>query len=79
MQNKNKDIFYKYTVTLQWPQIARNRSIETLRDRPDIMQEMNHFMQKVENVTKLILKKLWKELYLQWQMMDMMKAIFRIF
>ena len=57
MQNKNKDIFYKYTVTLQWPQIARNRSIETLRDRPDIMQEMNHFMQKVENVTKLILKK----------------------
>ncbi len=57
---KDKEVFYKYTVTLQWPQLARNRSVETLQERPDIMQEMNHFMQKIENVTKLILKKSYK-------------------
>ena len=57
---KDKEVFYKYTVTLQWPQLARNRSVETLQERPDIMQEMNHFMQKIENVTKLILKKPYK-------------------
>ena len=57
---KDKEVFYKYTVTLQWPQLARNRSVETLQERPDIMQEMNLFMQKIENVTKLILKKSYK-------------------
>ena len=37
--------------------VARNRSLETLQERPDIVQEMNHFRQKIENVLKLILKK----------------------
>ena len=46
MQKKtqNKETFFKYIVTLRWPQVARNRSIETLQERPDIVQEMNHFM-----------------------------------
>ena len=51
---KNKEGFYKYTITLMWPQIARHRSIDTLQERPDIIQEMNHFMQKIETVCKLI-------------------------
>ena len=57
---KNKEVFYKYTITLMWPQIARHRSIDTLQERPDIIQEMNHFMQKIETVCKLILKRSYK-------------------
>jgi len=59
-KRQSKEHFYKYTVTLKWPQVARNRSIETLKERPDIVQEMNHFMQKIENICKLILKKEYK-------------------
>lgn len=51
------ETFYKYSVILKWPMVARNRSLETLQERPDIVQEMNHFRQKIENVLKLILKK----------------------
>ena len=54
---KNNEIFYKYSITLKWPEIARNRSIETIQSRPDIVHQMNNFMQKVENVCKLILRK----------------------
>ena len=59
-QKNNQEIFYKYSITLKWPEIARNRSIATLKTRPDIAQAMNHFMQKVENVTQLILKRPYK-------------------
>ena len=54
---KNNEIFYKYSITLKWPEIARNRSIETIQSRPDIVHQMNNFMQKDENVCKLILRK----------------------
>lgn len=57
---QNKEIFFKYIVTLKWPQVARNRSVETLQERPDIVQEMNHFREKLERVCKLILKKNFK-------------------
>lgn len=57
---QNKDTFFKYIVTLKWPQVARNRSVETLQERPDIVQEMNHFREKLERVCKLILKKNFK-------------------
>ena len=59
MQKKtqSKETFFKYIVTLRWPQVARNRSVETLQERPDIVQEMNHFREKLERVCKLILKK----------------------
>ena len=50
-------IFYKYSVILKWPLNARNRSADTLKERPDIVQDMNHFRQKIENVCKLILKR----------------------
>ena len=57
---QNKETFFKYIVTLKWPQVARNRSVETLQERPDIVQEMNHFREKLERVCKLILKKNFK-------------------
>ena len=57
MPKKTHDVFYKFSVVLKWPQIARNRSIDTLQERPDIVQEMNHFRQKIENVLNLIVKK----------------------
>lgn len=62
MQKKtqNKETFFKYIVTLKWPQVARNRSVETLQERPDIVQEMNHFREKLERVCKLILRKEYK-------------------
>ena len=34
-KRQSKEHFYKYTVTLKWPQVARNRSIETLKERPE--------------------------------------------
>ena len=43
-----------------WPNVARHRSIETLQESPDIIKDMNHFMQKIETVCKLILKKSYK-------------------
>lgn len=57
---QNKETFFKYIVTLKWPQVARNRSVETLQERPDIVQGMNHFREKLERVCKLILKKNYK-------------------
>ncbi len=57
---QNKETFFKYIVTLKWPQVARNRSVETLQERPDIVQGMNHFREKLERVCKLILKKNFK-------------------
>jgi hypothetical protein len=53
---KDKKIF-KYKIIVKWPAICRNRSVETLQDRPDIVEQMNHFRNKLSNVCKLILKK----------------------
>lgn len=54
---ENKSIVYKYSVKLMWPAMCRNRSVEILKDRPDLVDHMNKFRQKVENVLKLISRK----------------------
>jgi len=58
MAEKNK--FYKYNIKLRWPAICRNRSIQTLQERPDLVDQMNFFRTKVSNVCKLILRKSFK-------------------
>ena len=52
MQRKNK--FYKYTLKLQWPAVCRNRSVEILKDRPDLVDQIEKFRKKIDNVTKII-------------------------
>jgi len=54
---ENKSIVYKYSVKLMWPAMCRNRSVEILKERPDLVDHMNKFRQKVENVLKLISRK----------------------
>jgi len=51
---------FKYRIVVKWPAICRNRSVEILKERPDIVEQMNHFRNKIENVCKLILKKEYK-------------------
>jgi hypothetical protein len=53
MPNNN----YKYHMTVRWPATCRNRSYEILKERPDLVEQMNHFRQKVDRVCKLILRK----------------------
>jgi len=40
-----------------WPAVCRNRSVEILKDRPDLVDQMNKFRQKVENVLKIVCRK----------------------
>ena len=51
---ENKSVVYKYSVKLMWPAMCRNRSVEILKERPDLVDQMNKFRQKVENVLKLV-------------------------
>jgi len=52
-----KSIVYKYSLKLMWPAMCRNRSIEILKERPDLVDQMNKFRQKVDNVLRLICRK----------------------
>ena len=52
---KNK--FYKYSLKLRWPAVCRNRSIEILKERPDLAEQMNRFREKVSNVLKIVCRK----------------------
>ena len=54
---ENKSVVYKYSVKLMWPAMCRNRSVEILKERPDLVDQMNKFRQKVENVLKLVSRK----------------------
>jgi len=54
---QNKAVVYKYSVKLMWPAMCRNRSVEILKDRPDLVDQMNKFRQKVDNVLKLVSRK----------------------
>ena len=54
---QDKAIVYKYSLKLMWPAMCRNRSVEILKDRPDLVDQMNKFRQKVENVLKLVSRK----------------------
>ena len=47
---ENKSVVYKYSVKLMWPAMCRNRSVEILKERPDLVDQMNKFRQKVENL-----------------------------
>lgn len=50
-------IVYKYSLKLMWPAMCRNRSVEILKERPDLVDQMNKFRQKTDNVLKLICRK----------------------
>ena len=54
---QNKSIVYKYSLKLMWPAMCRNRSIEILKERPDLVDQMNKFRQKTDNVLRLICRK----------------------
>ena len=56
----NNKTHYKYHITLRWPGACRNRSLETLQERPDLVEQMNHFRVKIGRVCGLILKKKYK-------------------
>ena len=50
-------IFYKYSLKLMWPAVCRNRSVEILKERPDLVDQMNNFRTKIDNVLKIICRK----------------------
>tara|TARA_B100000902_G_scaffold215805_1_gene205226 strand:- start:637 stop:1002 length:366 start_codon:yes stop_codon:yes gene_type:complete len=52
--------FYKYSLKLRWPAVCRNRSIEVLKERPDLIEQMNMFRDKINNVLKIICRKKWQ-------------------
>ena len=54
MKNKKN---YKYHMTVKWPATCRNRSYETLKERPDLVEQMNVFRQKINTVCDLIMRK----------------------
>lgn len=50
-------VFYKYSLKLMWPAMCRNRSVEILKERPDLVEQMNMFRQKIDNVLKIVCRK----------------------
>jgi hypothetical protein len=57
VQNKENNNFYKYSLRLQWPAVCRNRSVEILKERPDLVTQMEQFRIKISNVLKLVCRK----------------------
>ena len=55
---KNK--FYKYSLKLRWPSVCRNRSIEILKERPDLAEQMNRFREKASNILKIVCRKSYR-------------------
>jgi len=53
---KNK-IVYKYSLKLRWPATCRNRSVEILKERPDLIDTMNNFRSKIDNILKIVCRK----------------------
>ena len=49
--------FYKYSLKLRWPSICRNRSVDILKERPDLVEQMNRFREKVSTVLKIVCRK----------------------
>lgn len=37
----------KYHLTVEWPPTCRNRSVKTLKSRPDLVHQMNEYTKKV--------------------------------
>lgn len=52
--------FLKYHMTVRWPALCRNRSLEVLNERGDLVEKMNNFRQKLDNVAKLIFRKSYR-------------------
>jgi len=52
-----KNNFYKYSIKLQWPAVCRNRSTEVLKERPDLVDQMEKFRQKIDNVLKIVCRR----------------------
>jgi hypothetical protein len=46
------DKSFKYNMMVRWPATCRNRSYEILKERPDLVEQMNLFRQKVDRVCK---------------------------
>ena len=44
---QNKAVFYKYSLKLMWPAMCRNRSVEILKERPDLVDQMNLSLDQV--------------------------------
>ena len=53
----DNSVVYKYSLKLMWPAMCRNRSVEILQERPDLVDQMNKFRQKTDNVLKIICRK----------------------
>ena len=51
---QDRDRFYKYSLKLKWPAQCRNRTAEILAQRPDLVDQMNKFRVKINNVCMII-------------------------
>ena len=54
---QNKSVYYKYSLKLMWPAMCRNRSIEVLKHRPDLVDQMEKFRIKIDNVLRIVCRK----------------------
>ena len=50
-------VTYKYSLKLMWPAMCRNRSVEILKDRPDLVDQMTKFRVKIDNVLRILCRK----------------------
>lgn len=53
----SKSVVYTYSVKLMWPAMCRNRSVEVLTERPDLVDQMNKFRVKIDNVLRIVCRK----------------------
>ena len=56
----NKVIKYKFSLRLMWPAECRNRSVEILQDRPDLVDKMEKYRMKIDNVLRIVCRKHWQ-------------------
>jgi hypothetical protein len=50
-------VTYRYSLKLMWPAMCRNRSVEILKDRPDLVDQMTKFRVKIDNVLRILCRK----------------------
>jgi hypothetical protein len=51
---------YKYRLQILWPAILKNRGVNVLKNRADLVEQMNLFRVKIQNVCKVVCKGLWE-------------------
>lgn len=54
------NIFFKYQLTVRWPGPCRNRALDVLQERPDLVDQMNNFRMKLDKVARLIFRKKYR-------------------